>query len=98
MIRNFLLRTQQIYFILQEIPDLFFDGFVVDCCSCSGVLWLFYVLLCVALCLFKLCNHLDGEERAGCFVLFSFLVSRDCCEALPHDVTRLSVVCDCGFT
>ena len=24
-------------------------------------------------------NHLDGEERAGCFALFVFMVSRDCC-------------------
>ena len=23
------------------------------------------------------CNHLDGEERADCFALFFFLVSRD---------------------
>ena len=23
------------------------------------------------------CNHHDGEERAGCFALFVFLVSRD---------------------
>ena len=27
-------------------------------------------------------NHLDEEERAGCFGLFVFLVSRDCCGAL----------------
>ena len=41
---------------------------------------------------------LDGEERAGCFALLVFLVSRDCCVALPHDVTGLSAVCDCGIT
>ena len=29
-------------------------------------------------------NHLDGEERAGCFALFVFLVSRDYCVALPR--------------
>ena len=34
-------------------------------------------------------NHLDGEERAGCFALFIFLVSRDCCVDLPHDATGL---------
>ena len=38
-------------------------------------------------------NHLDGEERAGCFVL---LVSSDCCVALPHGSMGLSAVCDCG--
>ena len=32
-------------------------------------------------------NHLDGDERAGCFALFVLLVSRNCCMALPHDGT-----------
>ena len=32
-------------------------------------------------------NHLDGEERAGSFTLFVFLVSHDCCVALPYDAT-----------
>ena len=36
-------------------------------------------------------------NRAGCFNLFVFLVSRDCCVALPHDTTDVSVVCDCGI-
>ena len=40
-----------------------------------------------------------GErERDGCFALFVFLVSRVCCVALPHDVTGLSVVCDCRIS
>ena len=26
-----------------------------------------------------------------------FLVSRDCCVALPHDAMGLSAVCDCGI-
>ena len=39
-----------------------------------------------------------GEERAGCFALFVFLVSRECCVALPHDATGLSAVCDCGIS
>ena len=34
-------------------------------------------------------------KRAGCFVLFVFLVSRDCCVTLPHDTTGLSEVWDC---
>ena len=42
------------------------------------------------------CNHLDGEERAGCFALFVLLVSRDCCVDLARDATGLSAVCDCG--
>ena len=47
-------------------------------CNCS------MFLLCVTLCLFLFCNHLDGEERVSCFVLCVFLVSRDCCVALPY--------------
>ena len=38
------------------------------------------------------------RERAGCFALFVFLVSRECCVALPHDATGLSAVCDCGIS
>ena len=42
--------------------------------------WLFYcALLCVQYFFFK---HLDGEERAGCFALFVFLLSHDCRVAL----------------
>ena len=37
------------------------------------------------------------EKRAGCFALFVFQVSLDCCVALPHDVTGLSAVSDCGI-
>ena len=36
-------------------------------------------------------QHLDREERAGCFTLFVFLVSCDCCVALLHDACGLSV-------
>ena len=42
--------------------------------------------------------QLDWEERAGCFALFVFLVSPDCCVAFPHDATSLSAVCDCGIS
>ena len=58
---------------------------------------MFYVLLYVALCPFYYCNHLDGEERAGCFGQFVFLVSRDGSAALPYVATGLSAVCDCGI-
>ena len=34
------------------------------------------------------------RERADFFALFVFLVSMDCCVALPHDGTGLSAVCD----
>ena len=41
---------------------------------------------------------LDVIEKDGCFALFVFMVSRDCCVALPHDAMGLSAVCDCGIT
>ena len=56
------------------------------------------VLLCVSFCPFLFCNHLYGEERAGCFALFVFLVSRYCCVALLYNVMGLSAVCDCGIS
>ena len=43
------------------------------------------------------CSNLNGEERAGCFALFVFLASRDCCVVLTHDATCLSAVDDCVF-
>ena len=36
--------------------------------------------------------------RAGCFTLFVFLVSHDCCVPLPRDATGMSAVCDCGIS
>ena len=59
---------------------------------------MFYVLLCINLCPLEFCNHLDEEERAGCFTLFVFLVSHDCHVALSYDATGLSAVCDCGIS
>ena len=40
---------------------------------------------------------LNGK-RAGCFAWFVFLVSRDCCVALPRGAMGLSAVCDCGIS
>ena len=37
----------------------------------------------------------DGEERAGCFTLFVFLLSCDCCVALSHNAIGLSAAVDC---
>ena len=45
----------------------------------------------------EICS-VDGEERAGCFALFVFMVSHDCCMALPDGATGLSTVCDCGIS
>ena len=44
------------------------------------------------------CNHLDLEERAGCFSMFVFLVFCDCCVTLPPSDMGLSAVCDSGIS
>ena len=56
-------------------------------------------LVCITLCPFHFCNHLDEEERAGCFVFIVFWVSCYCkCPvALPHGDVGWSAVCDCCF-
>ena len=59
---------------------------------------MFYVLLYITLCPFQCSNHLDGEESAGCFALFVFLVSRDGRVALSRGAMGLSEVCDCGIS
>ena len=37
-------------------------------------------------------------KRADYFAKFVFLVSHDCCVALPRGVVGLSAVCDCGIS
>ena len=39
-------------------------------------------------------NHLDGEERAGYFVWFVFLMLHACCMFFSREAIRLSTVCD----
>ena len=72
------------------------------------VVWLFLTMLraCLQLVIVVLSdhthllffNHLDGEERAGCFARFVFLASCDCCVAFPRDAMGLSAVSDCGIS
>ena len=61
---------------------------------------LVFVLVCISLCPFYFCNHLDKEERAGCFAFIVFWMSCDCiCSvALPHGAVGWSAVCDCGIS
>ena len=55
-------------------------------------------MLYITFCPFQCSNHLDGEESAGCFALFVFLVSRDGRVALSRGAMGLSEVCDCGIS
>ena len=49
---------------------------------------------------FWFCNHLEGEERAGCFPLTVFLMScvSQCSGALSHGCVGWSALCDCGIS
>ena len=39
------------------------------------ILCLVFVLVCITLCPFEICNHLYEEERVGCSALLFFLMS-----------------------
>ena len=57
-----------------------------------------YVLLCITLCPFQFCKHLEEEEKAGCVEIF---VLQMCCYytrsvALPLRAVGWSAACDCG--
>ena len=69
---------------------------LIRCCMLLS-LWDSVIVLCFVVRYF-IYILASGLERAGCFSLFVFLVSHDCCVALPHDATGLTAVCNCGIT
>ena len=66
---------------------------------CGGSM-LVFVFVCITLCPFYFCNHLEEEERAGCFGFIVFWMSCYCkCPiALPHGAVGWSAVCNCGIS
>ena len=66
--------------------------------GCGGSVFVF-VLLCITLCPFQFCKHLEKEERVGCF---AFIVLWSCycifSVTLPHGAEGWSVVYDCGIS
>ena len=44
------------------------------------------------------CNYLDVEKAACCFALPVFLVSHECCMALPRSAMGLFAVCGIGIS
>ena len=72
-------------FFFQRLPHCLQGSSLTYCCA----------LLCVH-SIFAI--RLMREERAGCFALFFFLVSRDCCVTLSHGARGLSAVCNCGIS
>ena len=61
---------------------------------------LVFVLLCITLCHFYFCKHLEEEEGAGCFALIVLQMSCYCkwSVTFPHGTVGWSAVCDCGIT
>ena len=70
--------------------DLLFGVLLI---GCGGSVFDF-ILLCITLCPFWFCNHLEEEERAGCFVfivLWAYCYCK-CSVTLPHSAVVWSVV------
>ena len=67
--------------------------------SCRGYVFVF-VLLCITLCPFYFCNHLEEEERAGCFAFIDLQMSCYCiCSVtLPHGAVGCSALTVCGIS
>ena len=57
----------------------------------SGGSVLVFVLVCITLCPFQFCNHLDKEERAGCFAFVAFWMSCYC--KCPVALAHVAVGC-----
>ena len=78
---------------------LFFYCFCVlpIICASSGFV---FVLLCNTLCPFKFCNHLEEEEKAGCFVIgvLQMYSCYKCSVTLPQGAVGWSAVCGCSIS
>ena len=63
---------------------------------------LFVGVLCLSLflCPFWFCNHLEEEEKAGCFaiIVLQMYCYFKCYVALPHGAVGRFAVCECGIS
>ena len=59
-----------------------------------------FVLLCITLCPFLFCNHLEEEEKTGCFAIIVLQMYCLCkfSVALIEGALRWSAVCDSGIS
>ena len=58
-----------------------------------------FVLLCIAAVHSVFCNHLEEEEKVGCFaVIVLQMYFYKCYVALPCGAVGWSAVCDCGIS
>ena len=79
--------------VVDDILLMYFPLFVM-------VLCLSLLLVCITFCPFEVCNHLEKEERAGCFAFIVLRVSCycKCSVALLPVAVGWSSVCDCGIS
>ena len=59
-----------------------------------------FVLLCITLCPFYFCNHIEEEEKADCFdiIVLQMYCYYKCSVTLPHGAVGWSALCDCGIS
>ena len=59
-----------------------------------------FVLLCITLCPFNICNHLEEKEKTGCFaiIVLQMYCYYNCSVALPHGAVGWSAVYGCGLS
>ena len=62
-----------------------------------GVLCSYLFVICITLCPFLFCNHLEEDEKVGCFALQMYCYCK-CSVALPHSAVGWPAVCDCGIS
>ena len=64
--------------------------------TCGGSVLVFVLVITLLCVLSKFCNHLDEEERAGCFAFIVFQMSCycKCFVTLPHHAMGWSAVCN----
>ena len=58
------------------------------------------VLLCITVCSFLFCNHLEEEEKACCFaiIVLQMYCYYKCYVTLPHCAVGSSAVCGCSIS
>ena len=59
-----------------------------------------FALLCITLCPFQFCNHLEEEEKAASFaiIVLQMYCYYKCSVAFPHGAVGWSAVSDCGIS
>ena len=59
-----------------------------------------FIFLCTTIIPFLFCNHLEEEEKAGCFafIVLKMYCYYKCSVAFPHSAVGWSAVCNCGIS